>query len=82
MNKTVQAVYRDHSESRGTDALLEIAIEAAANVARAFGDSIDANRAWDACLTRVGSDFVEAHMGEDRILLVARGALAAVQSRS
>ena len=36
----------------------------------------------DGRLARVGSDFVEAHMGEDRILLVARGALAAVQSRS
>ncbi len=36
---------------------------------------------WDACLTRVGSDFVEARVGEDRLVLVARDALAAVQSR-
>jgi hypothetical protein len=36
---------------------------------------------WDACLTRVGSDFVEARVGEDRLVLVAWDALAAVQSR-
>jgi hypothetical protein len=36
---------------------------------------------WDASLTRVGSDFVEARVGEDRLVLVAWDALAAVQSR-
>jgi hypothetical protein len=35
----------------------------------------------DARLARVGSDFVEARVGEDRVVLVARAALAAVQSR-
>jgi len=35
----------------------------------------------DARLARVGSDFVEARVGEDRMVLVARDALAAVQSR-
>jgi hypothetical protein len=36
---------------------------------------------WDALLTRVGSDFVEARVGRDRLVLVAWDALAAVQSR-
>jgi hypothetical protein len=35
----------------------------------------------DARLSRVGSDFVEARVGEDRVVLLARDALAAVQSR-
>jgi hypothetical protein len=35
----------------------------------------------DARVARVGSDFVEARVGEDRVVLVARAALAAVQSR-
>jgi hypothetical protein len=35
----------------------------------------------DALLRRVGADFVEAAVGEGRIILVAFGALAAVQSR-
>lgn len=35
----------------------------------------------DARLTRVGSDFVEARVGEDRLVLLARDALAAIQSR-
>jgi hypothetical protein len=37
---------------------------------------------WDAVPTRVGADFVEARVGEDREVLVAWNALAAVQSRS
>jgi hypothetical protein len=36
---------------------------------------------WESCLTRVGADFVEARVGEDRLVLIARDALAAVQSR-
>jgi hypothetical protein len=36
----------------------------------------------DARLVRVGSDFVEAVIGEGRVVLVARDALAAVQSRT
>lgn len=36
---------------------------------------------YDAVLRRVGADFVEAAVGEDRTLLVAFDALAAVQSR-
>ena len=37
--------------------------------------------AYDAALRRVGADFVEAGVGEGRQVLVAFGALAAVQSR-
>jgi hypothetical protein len=36
---------------------------------------------WDATVTRVGCDFVEARVGEERLVLVAWEALAAVQSR-
>jgi hypothetical protein len=36
---------------------------------------------WEACLARVGADFVEARVGDDRLVLIARDALAAVQSR-
>jgi len=36
---------------------------------------------YDAVLRRVGADFVEATVGEDRTVLIAFGALAAVQSR-
>ena len=36
---------------------------------------------WDTRLTRVGSDFVEAEVGEGRVVLLAWEALAAVQSR-
>jgi hypothetical protein len=36
---------------------------------------------WDACLTRVGADFVEARMGEGRVVLWALESLGAVQSR-
>jgi hypothetical protein len=36
---------------------------------------------WDAVLTRVGADFVEARVGEGRLVVVAWDALAAVQSR-
>lgn len=36
---------------------------------------------WDTHLTRVGSDFVEAQVGEGRVLLLAWEALSAVQSR-
>ena len=36
---------------------------------------------WDACLVRVGADFVEARVGADRVALLAWDALAAVQSR-
>lgn len=36
---------------------------------------------WDTRLTRVGSDFVEAEVGEGRVVLLARDTLAAAQSR-
>jgi hypothetical protein len=36
----------------------------------------------DARVARVGSDFVEARVGQGRVVLLARDALAAVQSRS
>lgn len=36
----------------------------------------------DVVLSRVGHDFVEATMGEGRVVLLAHGAIAAVQSRS
>jgi hypothetical protein len=36
---------------------------------------------YDALLRRIGADFVEATVGEERTVLVAFGALAAVQSR-
>jgi hypothetical protein len=36
--------------------------------------------AYDAVLQRVGADFVEAVTGEERVVLLAFGALAAVQS--
>jgi hypothetical protein len=36
---------------------------------------------YDAVLRRVGSDFVEATLGKGRLVLVALGGLAAVQSR-
>ena len=36
---------------------------------------------WDACLTRGGSDFVEARVGEGRVVLLALESLGAVQSR-
>ncbi len=36
---------------------------------------------WDACLTRVGTDFVEARVGEGRVVLLALESLGAVQSR-
>lgn len=51
MNKTVQAMYREPFETRSTDTLLEVAIEASANVAKALGDTLDANQAWCACFT-------------------------------
>ena len=36
---------------------------------------------WNTRVTRVGSDFVEARVGEGRVVLLAWDALAAVQSR-
>jgi hypothetical protein len=36
---------------------------------------------YDAVLRSVGSDFVEATLGKGRLVLVALGGLAAVQSR-
>jgi len=36
---------------------------------------------WDGILVRVGSDFVEVRVGDDRTVLIAWDALAAVQSR-
>jgi hypothetical protein len=37
--------------------------------------------AWDTRLTRVGADFVEAQVGDGRVVLLAWDGLAAVQSR-
>ena len=42
--------------------------------------AVDGN-VWDGRLARVGSDFVEAEVGEGRVALLAWDALAAVQSR-